>query len=106
MDYSGNEYFHFLRHLTAVVIKSSIFLDITPCNQLKINRHFGGTCRTDEEASKKQACSGLCLLFALRCFLLGLLLRPKDGGDIFLRNVGLLSRNYMALHPRIQSSTG
>jgi hypothetical protein len=29
--------------LTAVVMKSSIFWDITPCSLLKVNRHFGGT---------------------------------------------------------------
>jgi hypothetical protein len=32
--------------LTAVVIKSSIFWDITPCSPLKVNRRFGETCRT------------------------------------------------------------
>jgi hypothetical protein len=26
-------------------VKSSIFWDITPCNPLKVSRHFGGTCR-------------------------------------------------------------
>jgi hypothetical protein len=31
--------------LTAVVMKSSIFWDITPCSPLKVNRHFGRTCR-------------------------------------------------------------
>jgi hypothetical protein len=31
--------------ITAVVIKSSSFWDITPCSPLKVNRHFGGTCR-------------------------------------------------------------
>jgi hypothetical protein len=31
--------------LTAVVMKSKIFWDITPCSPLKFNRHFGGTCR-------------------------------------------------------------
>jgi hypothetical protein len=31
--------------LTAVVMNSSIFWDITPCSPLKVNRRFGGTCR-------------------------------------------------------------
>jgi hypothetical protein len=31
--------------LTAVVIKSSIFWDITPCSLLKVNRRFGGIYR-------------------------------------------------------------
>jgi hypothetical protein len=30
--------------LTAVVTKSSLFWDITPCSPLKDNRRFGGTC--------------------------------------------------------------
>jgi hypothetical protein len=32
--------------------------------------------------------------------LLGLFFDPEDGGDIFLRNVGYLSTDYMALYPR------
>jgi hypothetical protein len=31
--------------LRAVVMKSSIFWDITPCSPLKDNLRFGGTCR-------------------------------------------------------------
>jgi hypothetical protein len=31
--------------LTAVVIKSTIFWDITPCSQLKVNRRLGGKYR-------------------------------------------------------------
>jgi hypothetical protein len=31
--------------LTAVVMKSSIFWDVTPCSLLEVNRRFGGTCR-------------------------------------------------------------
>jgi hypothetical protein len=31
--------------LTAVVVKSCIFWDVTPCSPLKLNRRFGGTCR-------------------------------------------------------------
>jgi hypothetical protein len=36
-------------------------------------------------------------------FLPGLLLNPKDGGDIFLRNVGLLSMGCTAVYPRRRS---
>jgi hypothetical protein len=31
--------------LTAVVMKSSAFWDITPCSPLRVNRRFGETCR-------------------------------------------------------------
>jgi hypothetical protein len=31
--------------LTAVVMKCTIFWDITPCSPSKVNRRFGGTCR-------------------------------------------------------------
>jgi hypothetical protein len=31
--------------LIAVVMKSSIFWDLTQCSPLKFNRRFGGTCR-------------------------------------------------------------
>jgi hypothetical protein len=39
-----------------------------------------------------------CLLHA--CFLLGLLLHPEDGGDVFLWNVGWLSTDCTALYRR------
>jgi hypothetical protein len=32
--------------------------------------------------------------------MLGLLINPKDGGDIFLRNVGGLKTDYTALYPQ------
>jgi hypothetical protein len=38
------------------------------------------------------------LLFA--CFLLGLLFKPEDGGNMFLWNVGWLSADYMLLYFR------
>jgi hypothetical protein len=31
--------------LTAVVMKSSVFWDITPCSSVKVNRHIGETYR-------------------------------------------------------------
>jgi hypothetical protein len=36
--------------------------------------------------------------------LLGLFFDPKDGGSMFLQNVGWLSADYMSLHPRKQNS--
>jgi hypothetical protein len=46
--------------LTAVVMKTSIFKDITPCSAVNINRRFGGTSRLTfsgfrSKPSKKQA---------------------------------------------------
>jgi hypothetical protein len=76
--------------LTAVVMKNSIFSELTPCSQLKVNRHFVGTfllklqgrtisqARSHHEAGSKQT-SG---------FLPGLFFDTEVGGDIFLRNVG------------------
>jgi hypothetical protein len=52
--------------LTPVVMKSSVFWDITPCSSLT-----------------SYACY---MLFA--GFLLGLFFDPDVGGDMFLRNVG------------------
>jgi hypothetical protein len=42
--------------LTAVVMKSSIFSDITPCSLLKINLCFGRTCRKiSQERNQREA---------------------------------------------------
>jgi hypothetical protein len=73
--------------LIAVAMKSSIFLDITQCSPVKVNRHFGGTyhlCLQGQGISK--ACSACCLLHA--GFLLGLLFDTEEGSDMFLRNLG------------------
>jgi hypothetical protein len=63
--------------LTEIVMKSSIFWDITPCSPLKLNRHFGETyrlriyvrrkrqARNQHEAGKKQ---NLCLLMEATYF--------------------------------------
>jgi hypothetical protein len=56
--------------------KTSIFWDITPCSPRKIKR----------------------LLYA--GFLFGIFFEPEDGGDMFLRIMGLLSTDYTALYPR------
>jgi hypothetical protein len=61
--------------LTAVLMKSTILWDITPCSLMKVNRRFGGTCRRVPLATCVHA-----------GFLLGLFFDHEDGGDMFLRN--------------------
>jgi hypothetical protein len=51
---------------------------------------------TDLKASDKQSSAG---------FLLGLFFDPKDGGEMFLQNVGWLSTDYTALYPRTYDSS-
>jgi hypothetical protein len=58
--------------LTEVVMKTSIFWDITPCSPLKDNRRFRG------------ALLATCFHAG---FLLGLFFNPEDGGDMFLQNM-------------------
>jgi hypothetical protein len=51
-------YFVGFEVLTAVVMKSTIFWDITPCSPLSVNRRFGGTyllhlrCRKNKLSKK------------------------------------------------------
>jgi hypothetical protein len=58
--------------LTAVVMKSSLFWDITPCSPLKVNRHFRRTRRA----------SAFYLLHV--GFLLSVFFNPEDGGNMLL----------------------
>jgi hypothetical protein len=79
---------------------TSIFCDIIPYNEVKVNRHFGGTyllrrqCSSvSQERSREQ--EKLILLFD-----------PEVGGDIFLRNVSWFSMDCTALYSRGQNSLG
>jgi hypothetical protein len=60
------------------------------CIPLNVNRHFGGTCEQQAGFEVNLAVDMkyfiLCIIHA--GFLLGLLLNPKDGGYVFLRNAG------------------
>jgi hypothetical protein len=76
--------------LKAVIVKCSVFWDVTPCSPFKVNRRFGGKyCillhgrRISHARNQSEACY---LLHA--GFLLGLFFDPNDGGDIFLRKIG------------------
>jgi hypothetical protein len=66
---------------TAVIMKSSVFSNITPCSPLEFATCF------------------------LAGFLLGLFLDPENGSDMFLRNVAWLSMDYTTLYPRRQNTS-
>jgi hypothetical protein len=81
--------------LNQYVRKSIIFWDMTPCSLLSCNRRFGGTYRRHlqdrrNNFSKNQQVSRWWNYF----------FDPKDGGDIFFRNVGCNSTDYTASYPR------
>jgi hypothetical protein len=84
---------------TAVVMKSIIFWDMTPCSPLSFNRRFGGTSRLHLQGrrnrfSKTSKEAGLLAGFAEPFS------STEDGDDIFLRNVGWNSTDYTASYPR------
>jgi hypothetical protein len=84
--------------LTVVVMKSSIFWDITSCGSLNVNRRFGGTYRIRLQSRRVYCAHFTPYLPLIAPFLLWLLSDPKHGGDTFLRNVGGL--NYTVLQHR------
>jgi hypothetical protein len=67
--------------LTAVVMKSSIFWDITLCSPLKVNQRLGGTChlhvqdrRISQERNQHEA--ELCYLL-VSCFTYSSILKTE-----------------------------
>jgi hypothetical protein len=69
------------------LLKSTIFWDTTPCNQLKINRRFGGIYGLHLQGQKQQNRTLFSTCFQAG-FLLGLFFNPEYGGNMYLRNVG------------------
>jgi hypothetical protein len=83
--------------LTAVIMKSTIFWDITLCSPLKVNRRFGGIyrlhlqgriSRARNQRENRWQAEPTCFHAG---FLLGLFFDPQDEVDVFPRNVGWLS---------------
>jgi hypothetical protein len=72
--------------LTAVVAKSSVFWDVTPCSPLKINQCSGGTSCLHLQCRRVSQSSACYLPHA--GFLLGLFFSSEDGGYMFLQSVG------------------
>jgi hypothetical protein len=91
--------------LTAVVMKSIIFWDITLCSPLSVDWRFGGTYRLHHQGRKiswarNQRESRWQEGGFHAGFFLSLFSGPEDGGDMILRNVGWHSAHYKALYPR------
>jgi hypothetical protein len=63
---------------------------------LKIGRRFGGTCYLQVQSWKIHEATDQHGLRAE----LAIFFDPEDGGDMFLRKVGRLSKDYTALYPR------
>jgi hypothetical protein len=73
---------------SAFFLKSTIFWHITPCSPLKDIRRFGGTYHLQAR-----------LAISFHSGILLGLFDAEYGGDMFLRNVGLLSTGYAAVCP-------
>jgi hypothetical protein len=84
----------------AVTMKNVVFWDVAPCRSC-VNRRFGGTYRLHLKGRKirERGTSVRRRLQSAADFFY-----PEDGGDTFLRNVGLHKIN-AALHPRRRNSS-
>jgi hypothetical protein len=81
-----------------VVMTRTVLWNITPC-LLKFNRHFGRIFRLHLQGRICKETS--CYLLHV-CISLGFFFDPEDSGDMFLSNVGCVSKDYIEFYPRIQ----
>jgi hypothetical protein len=100
--------------LTAVVMNSLIFWDITPCSPLKVNWCFGRTCRLHLQGRRISQArnhheAGTSWANLPCCFMVVSFLvyssNPEHGDGMVLRNVGWLSTDYTVLYPRRRNSS-
>jgi hypothetical protein len=67
--------------LTAAVMKTSVFWDITPCSPLKVDRPFGGVYRLYIHGRTISQETRQHETYSMQSF------DPEDGGHMFLQNV-------------------
>jgi hypothetical protein len=79
-----------------MVVKSSVFYDITACSPLNVSRLVGGTYhfhlqgrRMNQAKNQREAVSKLA------GFVCGLFFDPEHGGDMFHRNMRWLQFYYL-----------
>jgi hypothetical protein len=79
---------------TFLELKSSIFLDITPCSPFEVTdvseEHVASIFRVEQYSKQETTMESMgSACYLLRAgFLLGLFSDPEDGGDMFFRNIG------------------
>jgi hypothetical protein len=73
---------------TEVIMKNSVFWNITPCSALKVKRSFGGTCYLHLHGQRiNQARSQHACYLLHTSFLFGLFFNPEDGSNMFLQKI-------------------
>jgi hypothetical protein len=89
---TNKNYFVGFDVVTAMVMKITIFPDITPCSPLKVNRRFGGTYCLHLQGqiiqAKYQREKKTRLATYFHSGVLLVLIDIEDGGEIFLRKLG------------------
>jgi hypothetical protein len=91
--------------LIPVVMKNSVFYDITPRSPLRANGHFGGTCRLHLQGRRiSQARNQREYMWQAQLWS-GLLFDREDRNDMFLWKVGWISTDYTVLWPRRQNTS-
>jgi hypothetical protein len=89
--------------LTIITFVEFALWTVKPCSSTDVHRQFGATCRLHVQGQgecQETTGSGLHLLIA--GVLLGSRFNTEDGGDMFLRHVGGLLPNYVALQDKRQ----
>jgi hypothetical protein len=70
--------------LTAVIMRNSVFWDITPFSSLQFNQRSGEICRLHLQGTKIKQETSMEQVAGSDGFLRDLFFHPEDGSDMFL----------------------